>query len=172
MSQPEAYVFEGIVKWAKVFKPDAKYGKYSLQFYPTDEVRKEMKPVFAGTKTALKEDDDGFFYTIGRDPDSFRSPGKPVVVDAAGNEFKRLIGNGSRCEIIIVKYPWKSKDPEFGSGWGVFLDEVKVLDHVVYEAEGGGEFVRPEIKNRKPAAQVEVPAGDDEPKKAKGKGPF
>lgn len=88
------YIFDGMVKWAQVQRPDKKYQDYRLLFYPGDaETRKAVKAT--GTMCKIKEDDDGFFY-------QFRSEIKPDVTDADGKEFTGLIGNGSKARIRIT----------------------------------------------------------------------
>lgn len=87
------HLFTGMTKWAKVYKPDEKYGKYSLNFYPKDDAdRKAIKAT--GIKNNTKEDDDGFYYV-------FRSEKAPTVVDNKGEEFDQIIGNGSTITVKL-----------------------------------------------------------------------
>lgn len=153
--------FIGKVAWAKVFIPDQKFNKYSLDFYCTDADRKAIKAL--GTRLTLREDDTGFFYKFSRDPEHRKSPGKPEVVGPDDQPWDKPIGNGSTVEATIETYKWQS--PAHGEGTGCFLKRVKVLEHVVYE--------KPNTQTQ-PAAQPEpeLPVEKPAASKPKGKGPF
>lgn len=53
--------------------------------------------------------------------------GPPIVIDADGDDFDELIGNGSTVEVLVETYQSKM-------GTGHRLEAVKVLDHITYEA--------------------------------------
>jgi hypothetical protein len=141
------HTYVGKVAWAhRLLEVDPKYKKYSVDFFCTDADRKAIKAL--GTRLTLKENDSGFFYTFGRNPDSWRSPGPPLVVDANDQPWPKdkAIGNGSTLEITIATYDWKS--PTHGEGKGHYVVKAKVLEHVVYEKPNAPAA---------PAAQEEPP---------------
>lgn len=134
----KTYYYSGKVKWAKVYKPDEKYGKYSLNFYPTTpEEVKEIKAT--GIKNGTKEDEDGVYYV-------FRSDTAPVVVDKDGQAFNDLIGNGSTCKVKLAVEQFTSK--KWGKVVRSALAGVQVEDLVVYEkpdTDGTFDGVKPKL---------------------------
>jgi len=57
--------------------------------------------------------------------------GAPRVVDADGEEFDKLIGNGSKVEVLVEVYEI-GKGPLKGKK-GHRLEAVKVIEHIPYE---------------------------------------
>ena len=159
--------FTGKCAWAHILGLN-KFKKNSIQFYPDDKTRKEIKAL--GTRLGIKEDDgeksglEGFYYTFTRDPE--KSFGKPlVVVDAEGKPWdsNKLIGNGSTVEAEISVYPFNH--PEYGQGLGHRLMSVRILEYIPY--------VRPTEVVAQPDDEkpVEIPVEEEAPKK-KRKNPF
>lgn len=84
--------------------------------------------------------------------------GPPKVVDADGDEFSELIGNGSVCEVWVDVY--KVKNGPMKGKKGHRLEGIKVLEHIPYEPM--------DDEDEEPV--VEEPK--KEVKKTKGKLPF
>lgn len=126
------HTFKGTCKFAQLYRPN-KFNKYSINLYP-DKKSKEAY-IKSGCQSEFKEDDDGSYITLRRNSQFLTQAGKlmefgpPVVTDAEGNAFDKLIGNGSTVEITVATY-------DTGKGKGTRLDRVKVLKHV--------EYVKPE----------------------------
>ena len=121
------YQFSGEAQWAKVYKPDEKYGKYSINV-KLDEASKKLY-VEAGCQMKEK---DGYV--------AFRRPAKritlkgalqeypaPEVVDSAGKPITDLIGNGSHVTVTVRTY-------DTAMGVGTDLVKVQVNTLVKYEA--------------------------------------
>lgn len=125
-------VLQGKAKWCKVYKPDEKYKKYSIELYPDATSWKTLEA--SGYKPKVKEDEDGQkFITLRRAADAVdynKQPlGPPTVVSADGSPTTDLIGNGSSVRVKLQVY---SYDNGFGKGVGSRLDGVQVLDLVKY----------------------------------------
>lgn len=130
---------KGKVKWAKVWKPDTKYDKYSLDLCPDEASRKIIDGL--GLKSSFKADaQTGEEYiSFRRDPNHTiftgkdeRGPaGAPVVL---GVEKDTPIGNGSEVTIRLAVY---SYDNKFGKGTGSRLEKVHVNKLVEYQAKEG-----------------------------------
>lgn len=123
-------VFTGKTKWCKPYpgQESVKFKKWTLNFYPTAEDRKTISGL--KLRGGVKEDEDGLYYIFGRRADDQRNPGGIIVVDAAGNPFTKLIGNGSTVEVTLQVYGW---DNEFGKGTGVRIVRIRVIDWVEYK---------------------------------------
>lgn len=128
----EVFYFTGTVNYALVHKPDSKYGKYQMDFYPLDAAgRRAIKDT--GIKNGVKEDQEGnFFY-------KFANEYKPSVVDKEGNPVTALVGNGSTVQIKLVVDTFNAKpsdDGKFPGGQttrGV-VEAVRILELVPYVA--------------------------------------
>lgn len=131
------YSFIGHVKWAKVFRTN-QFGKYEIQFYPDEQVRKAIKDT--GARLTLKEDEDGFYYTLRRDPSNPYSPGPPVVVDNLGAPLNKFIGNGSKISVEVEVYDYDNK---FGKGKASRLNKIQVLELVEYAPPESSEGSEP-----------------------------
>lgn len=127
----------GECKWAKVWKPDSKYDKYSLDLCPDEASRKIIDGL--GLKSSFKTDaQTGKEYmSFRRDPNATvfvskdtRGPaGAPKVL---GIDQDVPIGNGSDVTVRLAVY---SYDNKFGKGTGSRLEMVKVNKLVEYEAK-------------------------------------
>lgn len=90
--------------------------------------------------------------------------GAPRVVDADGEEFDKLIGNGSDVEVLVEVYevasgPLKGKK-------GHRLEAVKVINHIPYEPNDD-EDEETEVE------ESQEESGEEAPKKSSKKGlPF
>ncbi len=124
---------KGKCKWAKVWKPDNKYAKFSIDICPDAESKEVIKSL--GIKNGFKADPSGDEYiTFRRDPSHtiFRGEervpaGKP---DVLGVDPDTDIGNGSDVTIRIAVY---SYDNKFGKGVGTRLEKVKVDNLVKFD---------------------------------------
>lgn len=142
-------IFTGTVNWAKVYPGmENKYGKLSVDFFPTDADRKTIQAL--KSRNTLKEADDaskgstGFFYTFVRSKDK----GPIVVVDEGGNPFDQKIGNGSTVELTLEVYSW---DNEHGKGTATRVVRVRVLKLVKYEKPADPNAWKPTEKAQLPA---------------------
>lgn len=120
---------KGVAMWASVQSPNTKYDPvYCVDLEVTDEVAKQAK------KDGLnpKKKDDKWVIKFKRKvfkKDGTENP-KPKVVDSANNEFTGLIGNGSVVNVAYSLYEWSNK---FGTGTGVDLQGIQVIDLVPYK---------------------------------------
>lgn len=130
------WFFTGKAKWAKLDKPDEKYGFYSINFYPDDI------PEFKKTGLGLKfhDDDMGTYVRLRRDPDKLLEgmPEKPtkLIYDPetkAYEPFDRLIGNGSLVEVKIQVY-------DSMKGKGHRLEAVAVHNLIPYGDDDQGDL--------------------------------
>lgn len=123
------YTYCGKCKWAKVFKPDEKYGNYQIVLYPNKPSLKAY--IKAGHQGEIREDEDGQYVIFRRRPKVLTKKGDiwdkgpPKVLDADGEAFNKLIGNGSEVEITVEVYDTRK-------GLGTSLESVTVLEHVEY----------------------------------------
>lgn len=119
---------KGKVKWAKIWKPDEKYGKYSIDISPDEESRKiidglNLKNGYKVDNTTGEE-----YITFRRDPshtvftgkDQRGPAGAPRVL---GVEPNTPVGNYSECTIRLAVYAYDNK---FGKGTGTRLEAVNV----------------------------------------------
>lgn len=126
----------GIVKWAKVYKPDDKYHNYSVNLALDQDSQKE----FDGSGLRLrpkKDDQDGIEYVRFRRGEE---DGPPIVVDSQGEKLTALIGNGSKVTIRVEVYDTKSY------GKGHRLMAVRVDDLIVFERKDTDESGKPTMK--------------------------
>jgi hypothetical protein len=120
------YYFSGECKWAKLYKPDDKYGNYTIDV-KLDEPSIEMYKK-AGCQGQIKEG----FVTFRRKPKVLTKKGEvwelgaPQVFDAGGMPTTDLVGNGSIVTVKVVTYPTQK-------GIGTRLESVKVDKLVKYE---------------------------------------
>lgn len=132
------HYFTGKSKWAKVHKPDERYGNFSI------DVNLDAKQLETftklGVRTKPKTDEDGnVWVTFRRNPNSLtwkegnRVPaGKPAVTDANGAPMEGTIGNGSTVTVKLQVYTY---DNSFGKGVGSRLEAVRVDELVEYKRE-------------------------------------
>lgn len=144
----KAYYFRGTCKWAKVRKPDDRFGNYTIDLYLDDESWNKYED--SGLELKVREDEDGKFL-------KFRRPekkeikgdvvhlGPPSVVFNTGETDDQgrsiyedrddnvLVGNGSVVVCRVHVY-------ETVRGLGHTLEAVAVDDLVEYDGgvEGAG----------------------------------
>ena len=119
----------GTCNWARLQKPDEKYNKYSLDFYPD----KNSEEIIVAAKTQLKRrvsEEGAVFYKLGRPHTKlFRGDsvilGPPKVTDNEGKPYTGNIGNGSVVGVVMEVYP-------SANGNGTRLNEVRILELVEY----------------------------------------
>ena len=139
----------GTLDWAKIVGParpysgNPKYDKgpnWSVDITPDKKSRELLKE--NGIDDKLREpkgenDKRGETFLTLRQLEN-RTDGKknppPGIVDAAGKDWgqERLLGNGTVADIMV-----KVADYGTASAKGVYMQKVRILDHVPY---GGGDF--------------------------------
>lgn len=121
----KAYTYTGACKWAKLFKPDEKYGNYTINVYLDKAGLKQYVKV--GHQGEVREDEDGKHVTFRRKPQVLTKKGTiwelgaPVVVDEDNEPLDKLVGNGSKVEVTVETY-------DTPKGLGTRLAKVKVLE--------------------------------------------
>lgn len=149
--------FIGRSGWAKVF--DNYYDEYngqkfwSFDLYLSDE---ELKK-FQGTGLTLKpfgkgrnikplfDDGDTLGFRVRRPlkklfGDTLAEFEPPRVTDANGDTLEERIGHGSTVEVTLCIYPTRQ-------GMGHRLEQIRVLELVPYEPEGGEKDTKEETKD-------------------------
>lgn len=127
------FYFTGIAMWAKVQKPDDKYGKYTLDLYLDPPSMDKFKE--SGLQLKVREGDNGTYVRFSRAEEKFIKGdtvkmGKPEVLllDAQSGEyatFDGLIGNGSEVVCKVAVYNTEK-------GMGHTLEAVAVDNLVEY----------------------------------------
>ena len=135
---------KGRIDWAKVFEVNRDRAHFHQETdgmckvtVSTDEkTMKELQKAGLGKK--FKETDHGWSVTLDR-PHKGKHEwqgGAPLVADVTGKlwnlDEKGFIGNGSEGIVKFELYDGKNTDRK-----GSRLLGLQVLDHVVYESEGG-----------------------------------
>jgi hypothetical protein len=125
----EVYV-SGKGSWAKLIKPDDKWGKWSIQLHPNNDSLEKIRDLQArGLKNQLKKDDDGYFCNFSR-PVSRVYKGvvkpftPPIVVDKDGAPVLVPIGNGSDVAIKLEVY--EHGTPGGGKAVAARLEKVRI----------------------------------------------
>jgi len=141
------YDIKGRIEWAKVFESNrdrAEFhqetdGMYKVTVATDEKTMKELQKAGLGKK--FKETDHGWSVTLDR-PHKGKHEwqgGPPIVADITGKawnlEEKGFIGNGSEGIVKFELY-------DAGARKGSRLLGLQVLDHVVYESEGGSSQPR------------------------------
>lgn len=129
------YYFQGTAYWAKVFKPDQKYGHYCIDLVLDEDSLARLKECPLDLK--IRDDEKGKWVRFRRKPEAtFKGEtvelGPPTVLKYNPDQeekytpFDRLIGNGSKVDCKVTVY-------ETSRGYGHRLEAVAVLDHVPYD---------------------------------------
>ncbi len=119
------YYFNGMSKWAKVYKPDEKYGKYSIDVLLSMEQYEALKNL--KVKNNGKPEDGKMWVTFRRNQED----GAPIVVGPDGGPFTDLIGNGSEVSIKLEIESFVSQ--KYGPVTKSRIASVMVDKHVKYE---------------------------------------
>ena len=134
----QTHYLKGKAQWAKLFKPDEKYNKYSIDLGMDQEEAEKFKKI--GLKNTLKERDGLYWVSIRRDPDKLawingtqQPAGKPSVLDSDGHPLDKLVGNGSDVIVKLTTYDYDNKN---GKGVGSRLESVRVDKLVEYRKDG------------------------------------
>lgn len=161
----------GIAMWASVNTPNTRFEPmYCIDLIVSEADAKKLKA--EGVK--VKRNDDGepvvkFRRKLYRKGSSEENQ-KPKCVDAKLNPYTGLIGNGSKVVVQYNVYDWTNS---FGSGKGVDLQGVQILELVEFVGRDGSEFeatdegftVVPPTKHVAKANDVDfdddLPFGDD-----------
>ena len=140
---------KGTIHWAKVFESNrdrahfhsSTDGAYKVTVVTDEATMKSLKK--EGCTKQFKKTDGGFEVTFDRPHkgDYDWQGGAPIVADITGKAWdldeKGLIGNGSTGIVKIALYRGKDMDNA-----GSRLLGLQILDHVVYESEGGSSQPR------------------------------
>lgn len=126
-SKPRYLNFTGECRWAKLTKPDEKYGHFSIDVHLSEEDRLKYKA--AGCQGRIL--DDGFvtfkrrnkILTMKQEVMEF---GPPKVSFANEADSNKLIGNGSTVTVSVCVY-------DTTKGPGTRLDSVVVNNLVEYK---------------------------------------
>ena len=128
---------KGKCKWAKVWKPDTKYDKYSIDLCPDEASRKIIDEL--GLKSSFKQDQSTGeeYMSFRRDPNHTVFTGKDQRGPAGAPKVLGIdkdvpIGNGSDVTIRLAVY---SYDNKFGKGTGSRLEAVHVNSLVEFQAQ-------------------------------------
>lgn len=133
---------KGKLDWAKVFESNRdrsewnkeKDGEYKVTVTTDKDTAEALKK--AGCRKKIEEVAEGYKVTFDRPHKGAQDwmGGAPIVADVTGKawslEDKGLIGNGSEGIVKVELYNTKM-------GVGTRLVGLQVLDHVVYNSEGG-----------------------------------
>ena len=124
------FYLSGKAKWAKLFKPDEKYGNYQIDLY-LDKASEELFDTI-GLQLTKKKNEEGAFVTFRRAPKKLIKGelvdfGPPTVLDKDNNPINLLVGNGSEVTIKIAAF-------DTVKGKGHRLDTVRVEKLVEYNA--------------------------------------
>lgn len=140
----KTYTLTGEARWAKVWAPDAKYGKYSIDLKLDAKAMKTFMDM--GIQNKPKEDEDGnLWVSLRRDPlAKVFVRGSEDKVDAGAPRISGVsdgveIGNGSTVTVTVTVYDYDNK---FGKGKGSRLDSVhvdKLVEFKRNEADKGDE---------------------------------
>lgn len=136
----EMLYFQGMCKWAQVYKPDSEYDNFKINVYLDEPSWKLFES--SGLQLTPKEDDDGKFVCFRRDnykqiKKELVHFGAPKVMDADGEPMTDSIGNGSEVVVKVISYPSMK-------GRGHRLEAVKVTKLVPYEGGGSVTTSAPE----------------------------
>jgi hypothetical protein len=137
----------GIANWAFVTEPDQKYHRWSIKLDLPKSEADRLRAVGIKVKKTVVEAEDGSDVVIQRVTISRNTKNKktgepnipPEVVDAQLNPFTDLIGNGS--EVIVRFRPYKWEHPKYGSGVGLDLLGVQVVNLVEYKGSGSSSIL-------------------------------
>ena len=126
--------FNGVCKWAKVYKPDEKYGKYSIDVLLDMDQFTKLKAL--KVKNNGKPEDGKMWVTFRASSDA------PSVTDASGASITDSIGNGSEVTIKLTVEDFVSQ--KWGNVVKSNLEAVRVDKLVVY--------VKPEVSTEEAQA--------------------
>lgn len=123
---------KGKVNWAKLNKPDEKYGNYTVDLYPDEASKEAYAKSEAQTAYKTNEDTKEQFLILRR-PDvklvgkELVKYGRPEVLDKDNQpwDMENLIGNGSVVTCKLTVY-------DTAKGKGSRLEAVRVEEHVPY----------------------------------------
>lgn len=126
------HYFSGPVSWAKLrqdnldtYNADDPKSKITLSMNKEDYDRLKS----TGSRLRPKINDEGMYdITFSRRFNADDNGGLPDVIDANGNPFDGLVGNGSKCTIKFVVY-----DTRLGKA--TRLEAVRVDELVEYDAQ-------------------------------------
>jgi hypothetical protein len=130
------------VQWASVLVPNTKFEhawevQVELTKDQADDLQAEAKALHKkGIK--ITQEEDKFFFRFKRKvhrADGTGDNNPPVVKGPDGEEFTKLIGNGSVCNVQygLVRYD----NAKFGSGVTTDLKGIRVLVHVPFGEQDG-----------------------------------
>jgi hypothetical protein len=137
-NKTETVYVQGKLSWAKrLFYPDDRYQKYSVQIHPNSESLEKIRDLQTkGLKNILKKDDDGYYTQFSRP--TVRKYGSvvktfeaPIVVDKDGQPIGDVIGNGSDATLKLEVY--EHGTPGGGKAVAARLVSVRVDNLVAFD---------------------------------------
>lgn len=140
------HYFSGKCKWAKVYRPDEKYKKYSVDVLLSMEDYTKLKAL--KVKNNGKPEDGKMWVTFRRNEEA----GPPAVVDASGAAITTSIGNDSEvtCKLDVESFV----SAKYGNIVRTSLVMVRVDKLVVYDPDNKPQETRPGD-----ATEVKAPVG-------------
>jgi len=159
---------KGTLEWAKVFESNRDQaewnvdtnGEYKVTVTTDKKTADALKK--AGCQKKMEEVDGGVRLTVSRPHTGSQDwmGGAPIVADVTGKAWdlqdKGLIGNGSKGIVKVEVYPTKM-------GTGTRLVGLQVLDHVVYESEGGNSKPRQMFQDHSKSSEGSKSSSQQEP---------
>ena len=128
------------VRWANVLEPNTAFTpQWEIQVMLSKEQAEALKEEAKGIHKKgikIKEENGELSYRFRRKverPDGSHNAA-PVVLGPNGEDFKKLIGNGSICH---VQYSFSGYDNKFGQGVVNDLKGLRVITHVPYGEQDG-----------------------------------
>lgn len=146
MAKSKNIVFTGKAYWARVYEGNHdEYGgkefyKVTIAFDDESWMKFNKSGMTLKVKPVEEDGEDGVTFKRDVHPKTGKDKkgkayslggGTPRVVDADGDEFTDLIGNGSEVEVLVNVYT-VSNGPLKGKK-GHRLEAIKIINHVQYE---------------------------------------
>jgi len=126
------YFWSGKCMWAKLEEPDAKYEKWTLDFYPDDKGWEEFRESGLGVEVRKNKETDEEYIKLSRPvqkkiKEELVDFDKPLIIgkDNEPMEDRPLIGNGSEVTVKVLIYDTKR-------GKGHRLEAVRIDNLVEY----------------------------------------
>lgn len=105
------YYMTGKAYWARIHKPDDKYGRFTMDFYPDDKSWKVYKST--GLSLKERESEHGTYIKLGvasvrLDKDGTAVKSTVLVLDENNQPTKKEFGNGSDVTVKIEVFDAKN----------------------------------------------------------------
>lgn len=151
----KSYRFHGESNWAKIHKPDTKFGVFYMIDVFLDEPSIDLYKK-SGIQGRIKDVDGRQYVTFRRPEEKVIKGetihlGKPKVTDSVGRDIDDLVGNGSSVSVTVSVYDTKK-------GKGHQLDVVQVNELVKYGGANSVEDAHGDSVEDDTESRVEVSA--------------